>query len=279
MTYKTILVHLGNEARAKSVTAYAVEMARQSGAHLIGLYVFPAFRLTPPVPLPFGGDIAGQIRASIRQEMEKVKATFDDQTKGQSFPVEWRSITTQRRPPEAVVLDHARSADLVIASQADPDWNLTDVLDFPDDLALHSGRPVIVVPNFGQTARPPRTALVAWNGSRESARAVSDALPLLKACKTTYVVSIDDGSAALEGALPDTELAAALHRHGVAVEIEKIKPGEFTIGEELRVRAAERSVDLMVMGCYGHSRLREFAMGGVTRHLLRDMTIPVLFSH
>lgn len=279
MSYKTILVHLGNETRARSALGYAVELARTYSAHLIGLYVFPAFRLTPPIPLPFGGDIAGQIRASIRQDMEKIKAVFDEFTAAQPFSAEWRSITTERRDPEEIVLEHARAADLIVASQADPDWSLTDVLDFPDSLALHSGRPVVVVPGFGKPPRPPRVALVAWNASRESARAVADAMPLLRDCKSTFVLTVDDGSRAAEGALPDTEFAAALARHGVKVEIEKVKPGEFTIGEELRVRAHERSADLIVMGCYGHSRLREFAFGGVTRHLLRDMTIPILFSH
>lgn len=279
MSYKTILVHLGNESRARATVSYAVELARTNGAHLIGLYVFPAFRLTPPIPLPFGADIAGQIRASLRQDMEKIKAVFDEMTTSQPFSAEWRAITTERRDPEEIVLEHARVADVIVAAQADPDWSLTDVLDFPDALALHSGRPVIVVPGFGRKAVMPKVALVAWNGSRESARAVADAMPLLQGCKATCVLTIDDGSRAMEGALPDTEFAAALARHGVKVEIEKLKPGEFTIGEELRVRAHERSADLIVMGCYGHSRLREFALGGVTRHILRDMTIPILFSH
>lgn len=279
MSYKTILVHLGNEARTRTTMAYAVELARASSAHLIGLYVFPAFRLTPPLPLPFGSDIAGQIRTSIRQDMEKIRSTFDEMTASQPFTAEWRSITTERRDPEEIVLDHARAADLIVAAQADPDWSLTDVLDFPDSLALHAGRPVVVVPGFGRAAHIPKVALVAWNASRESARAVADAMPLLKGSNRVFVLTIDDGSRSMEGALPDTDFAAALARHGVKVEIEKVKPSEFTIGEELRVRAHERSADLIVMGCYGHSRLREFAFGGVTRHILRDMTIPILFSH
>lgn len=279
MAYKTILVHLGNEARARSTMAYAVSLAREHQAHLIGIYVFPAFRLTPPIPLPFGADIAGQIRASIRQDMEKIKAIFEETTRSQPFSAEWRSITTERRDPESIVLEHARAADLIIASQADPDWNLTDVLDFPDSLALHAGRPVIVVPGASKAAGVPQVAVVAWNGSRESARAVADALPLLQAAKNTFILTVDDGSQAMEGALPDTEFAAALARQGVKVDIEKVKPGVFTIGEELRTRAAARQADLIVMGCYGHSRLREFAMGGVTRHILRDATVPILFSH
>jgi nucleotide-binding universal stress UspA family protein len=83
----------------------------------------------------------------------------------------------------------------------------------------------------------------------------------------------------MEGALPDTEIAAALARHGVKVEIMSAPVGRSSVGEDIQVRATDRGADLIVMGCYGHSRLREFALGGVTRHMLKDMTIPILFSH
>lgn len=279
MTYKTILVHLNSESRARSSLGFAIGLAQRFQAHLIGLYVFPAYPLTPPVPLPFGAEIAGQIRGAIRQEAEKVKAVFDDMTGSQPFVSEWRAITTERRPPEKVVIDHCRAADLIIASQADPGWKWSDILDFPDTLALGAGRPVIVVPNFGRYERPSRTIAIAWNGRREAARAVSDALPLLKIAENVAILTVRDGKPLPEGHLPDTEIAAALARHGVKVDLADVIATEYTIGEEIRVRAIDRGADLIVMGCYGHSRMREFALGGVTRHMLREMTIPILFSH
>jgi nucleotide-binding universal stress UspA family protein len=258
---------------------FAVRLAQRFEAHLIGLHVFPAYPLTPPVPLPFGTEIASQVRGAIRKEADKVKAVFDELTANQPFVSEWRAITTERRPPEQVVMDHGRAADLVVASQADPAWKWSDILDFPDTLAMGVGRPVVVVPNFGRHEGLPRVVTVAWNGRKEAARAVSDALPLLQQAEAVNILTVRDGKALPEGFLPDTEIAAALARHGVKVDLADIVATEYTIGEEIRVRAIDRGSDLLVMGCYGHSRMREFALGGVTRHMLREMTIPILFSH
>lgn len=279
MPYKTILVHLSSDARARASLGFAIALAERFEAHLIGLYVFPAYPLTPPVPLPFGAEIAGQIRGAIKQEAEKVKAVFDEMTAAQHFVSEWRVVTTERRPPDQVVLEHARAADIVIASQADPSWKWSDLLDFPDTLALGAGRPVIVVPNFGRHDRLPRIVTVAWNSRKEAARAVADALPLLQAADAVNVLTVRDGKPLPEGHLPDTEIAAALARHGVKVDLADVIATEYTVGEEIRVRAIDRGADMLVMGCYGHSRMREFALGGVTRHMLREMTMPILFSH
>ena len=235
--------------------------------------------MTPPIPLPFGAEIAGQIRGAINEEARQLKAIFDEMTATQPIVSEWRSITTDRRPPEQVVLEHSHAADLIVASQADPTSKWSDILDFPDSLALGAGRPVVIVPNYGRHERPPRIVTVAWNGSREAARAVADALPLLQQAEAVNVLTVRDGRPLPEGHLPDTEIAAALARHGVKVDLADIVATEYTIGEEIRVRAIDRGADLIVMGCYGHSRMREFALGGVTRHMLREMTMPILFSH
>ena len=279
MSFKTILVHLADERRARTSLSMACRLAQQFEAHLIGLYVFPQHRLAPPVPLPMAGEVAGQIRAALKREAEAVKAVFDEATASQPFVAEWRAISADRRAPGQVALDHARAADLIIASQADPDWQWTDILDLPDELALGAGRPILVVPGFGRFDRLPRVITIAWNGRREAARAVADALPLLKLAESVNVLCVRDGRPRPEGHLPDTEIAAALARHGVKVDLADVIATEYTIGEEIRVRAIDRGSDMLVMGCYGHSRLREMALGGVTRHMLREMTMPILFSH
>jgi nucleotide-binding universal stress UspA family protein len=279
MPYKTILVHLSSESRARASLGFAIGLAQRFEAHVIGLYVFPSYPLAPPIPLPFGAEIAGQIRSAIAEETRQVKAIFDEMTATQPFVSEWRSITTDRRPPEQVVIEHSHAADLVVASQTDPAWKWSDILDFPDSLALGAGRPVVIVPNYGRYDRPPRVVTVAWNGRREAARAVADALPLLQQAESVNVLTVRDGKPLPEGHLPDTEIAAALARHGVKVDLADIIATEYTIGEEIRVRAIDRGADLIVMGCYGHSRMREFALGGVTRHMMREMTMPILFSH
>ena len=279
MTYKTILVQLGNDTRARASLACASLLAARFDAHLIGLYVFPGYRLTPPVPMPFGAELAGQIRATLKKEAEALEAVFKEMTDRQPFTSEWRSITTERRPPELVVVENAYAADLVVTSQADPQWRWTEILDFPDALALGTGRPVLVVPHVAPMTALPRVAMVAWNGRKEAARAVSDALPLLRQAEVVNILSVNDGRIRPEGYLPDTEVAAFLARHGIKVDLAEVVAAEATVGEEIRTRVIDRGADLLVMGCYGHSRFREFALGGVTRHMLREMTFPILFSH
>ena len=278
MAYKTILVHLNHEPRARRLLQVAIELSTRFEAHLIGLHVFPAYRLTPPIPLPFGGEIAAQFRGAIKKENEAIKALFDEMTASQPFVSEWRSITTERRDPAATVIEHAISADLVIASQADPNWQFSDILDFPDRLVLGAGRPVIVVPSFGRHKGVPTNITVGWNNRREAARAVADALPLLKAAENVYVLTVEEAGAGSEVSIT-ADIEKALQRHGVKAIVARPISTEFTVGEEIRVRAIDQHADMMVMGCYGHSRLREMALGGVTRHLLREMTVPILFSH
>ncbi len=276
MSYKTILMHLNHEQRTKQVLAAGNQIATAFGAHLIGLHVFPAYRLRPPIPVPLGRDVLGNITAQVNAETGRIKAQFDDATAGHPFVAEWRSITSERRDPAEIVMDHGRAADLIIASQADRSWPLSPILDFPDRLAVESGRPVLVVPTSGLFEHLPKTITLAWNGRREAARAVADAMPLLKKAEQVHVLSVTGDTN--EGSLPDTELAASLARHGVNVSVNTLQASDATTGEEIARRAAERS-ELLVMGAYGHSRLREFVLGGVTRHMLRSMTIPVIFSH
>jgi nucleotide-binding universal stress UspA family protein len=279
MSYKTILVHFNDVRRANRLAAASVEIARSFASHLVGLHVFPAYRLKPPVPLPIGGDVIGRIKAQIREETNQIATVFQDATVSQPFVAEWRSVTTEHREPVQVVLDHARAADLVIASQVDPDWDLRDILDFPERLAIEGGRPVLVVPNARAMVGIPRRVVVGWKPCREAARALFDALPLLKAADEVELLMFETGQQPPEGRLPNSAIEAALARHGVKVTTSNREASDASVGEELCLHAIEKHADLLVLGAYGHSRLRELAFGGVTRHVLREMTVPVLFSH
>lgn len=279
MAYRTILVHIANPARTKALLAAGLEIARANDAHLIGLFVFPAHRITPPLPLPFGADIAAKIRKSIEDDVIAARTAFDEACRGQPVVTEWRAITTERRDACEVVLEHARAADLIVASQADPSWDLSAMMEFPDRLAIECGRPVLVIPAGGHFGRMPKSIVVAWNNRREAARALADSLPLLARADSVFVVTVEDGETAREGRLPDTEIGAALGRHGIKAELSSIGRGTGSVGEAIRSFAALNGADLLVMGCYGHSRFRELAFGGATRHMLRDMSLPVVFSH
>src|SRR5690606_4452572 len=151
---------------------------------------------------------------------------------------------------------------------------------FPADFVMRCGRPVLLVPYAGRFEAVGRRVLVAWDAGREAARAVRDALPLLKRAEHVEVVSFNpDRPGARHGPIPGADLAAYLARHDVKVHVSQQHGDDIEVGEQILSRAADLHSDLIVMGAYGHSRLRELALGGATRTLLASMTVPVLMSH
>jgi nucleotide-binding universal stress UspA family protein len=169
---------------------------------------------------------------------------------------------------------------LVIASQTDPDWPGTERLDVAERLAIESGRPVLIIPNTGTPERVGDKVLVAWNARREAARAVFDALPILQHAKEVRVVWVNPQAEREHTQdVPAGDICATLARHAVKCEaVEEVRPGA-GVGETLLACAKDWGADLLVMGCYGHTRLREFVFGGASRHVLSRMSIPVLMSH
>jgi len=181
----------------------------------------------------------------------------------------------------AVVLDHGRAVDLIVAGQTDPDWDLSPLLDFPERLALESGRPVLVVPYAGRYPEIGRNVVIAWKAGRESARAAFDALPFLLQAKTVQILEVKEGRGRddAEALAPDTSIAAALARHGIKPTVRTSIATDISVGDEMLSRVADAGADLLVMGAYGHSRMRELVFGGATRDIARHMTVPTLFSH
>jgi nucleotide-binding universal stress UspA family protein len=151
---------------------------------------------------------------------------------------------------------------------------MSGVLDFPDQLAIDCGRPVLVVPYAGRYPELGRNVMIAWKSGREAARAVFDALPILMEAQAVQILEVSEG-----GLARDTEIAAALGRHGIKPVVKSLAAVDIGIGDEILSRLADAGADLLVMGAYGHSRLSEFVFGGATRHILAHMTTPTLFSH
>ena len=191
--------------------------------------------------------------------------------------VEWRE--TGADALSAVAL-HARYADLVVIGQQNTDLPSGVDQDFAHSLPVAAGRPVLVVPYAFERRPIGRQVLVAWNASREAARAVQDALPILERAGQVHVVSFDpEISDSAHDKEPGADIALYLARHGVKVTVSRHAVPDLEIGPQLLSRAFDLSADLIVMGAWGHSRLREFFLGGVTRTLLESMTVPVLMSH
>ena len=278
MLYKTILVHLNDKRRAEALLEPAVRLASKHNAHLIGMHPY-SMMPAPPIPLPYGGKVLGSVVAAERQETEEIAAIFARMTANQPFVAEWRAVKVPRVDLAPTVMDHGRAADLIIAGQTDPDWDLSSLLDFPERLALESGRPVLVVPYIGRYPEIGHNLVVAWKAGREAARAVFDALPLLLGAEAVHILEIKERGDDRPALAPDTSIAAALARHGIKPSVHTSTSGDISVGDEILSRLADLSADLLVMGAYGHSRMRELVFGGVTRHIARHMTVPTLFSH
>ena len=273
--YKTILVHLNDKRRAEKLLEPACFLARRFGAHLIGLHVYPGIS-APPIPVPGSGQVIGMALGAERKESEDIAAVFAGLTANQPLTAEWRTVEALGFDLGAIAMRHVRCADLIVAGQTDPDWDFSPILDFPERLAVESGRPVLVVPYAGRYPEIGRNAVIAWKPTREATRAVFDALPLLESARNVQILEVNEGVA---GAVPDTAIAAALGRHGIKPTHRVTGATDIATGDEILSRLADANADLLVMGAYGHSRAREFVLGGVTRHISRHMTMPTLWSH
>jgi nucleotide-binding universal stress UspA family protein len=153
----------------------------------------------------------------------------------------------------------------------------------PDDLFIESalfgsGRPVVVVPYIQEQGLKLGRVLACWDGSHHAARAIADAMPLLRRGKTIEIVIVANARAPADE-VPGTDIAAHLARHGLAVEVKRLVAEDTDVANAILSHAADSGADFIVMGGYGHSRLREFVLGGVTRAMLAQMTVPVLMAH
>ena len=175
---------------------------------------------------------------------------------------------------------HARYADLAILGQIDPDDPVAGPRYLPEEVVLGSGRPALVIPYIGAGASLGQRVVVAWDASREAARAVNDALPLLERAEAVSVVTINPRQAPFgHGEEPGADIGLHLARHGIKVDVRRVEAPDLDVANALLSELASQSADLLVMGAYGHSRLREFVLGGTTRTILAEMTVPVLMSH
>lgn len=260
MPYKTILVHIDGSVQARDRIAVACRIAGTEQGHLVGLATH--------APLPASGQ---QVLAAL--------ARFETQARSANVSSERR---LGQHDSAANLTLHARYADLVIVSQSNPlDRDDTTNGQLPEYVTLHAGRPSLVLPHAGVSDHLDQHAIVAWDGSRAATRAISDALPLLRASKlVTVAVFNPEREYGVHGAQPGADIALFLARHDVQVEVlQQRTSAAQPIGDALLSLIADRDADLLVMGAYGHARWQEIVLGSVTRTVLQSMTVPVLMSH
>ncbi|MGK8206125.1 universal stress protein [Burkholderia cenocepacia] len=277
MTYKTLLVHIDDSARSSARIDFALDLARRWDAHLIGLYIvcqdlFEPLR-RPDEPLKLA--VHERLGEERRREAE---TAFLEAAELAGRSVEWRAPAG---PATDAAILHARHADLLILGQFAPHDRSTFVArHFIEDLLMAGGRPAIVVPYAGQFHSCGDNVLIAWDGGREAARALSDALPLLRRARFVTVETVERKHQDPDRTPAGVDVAAYLERHGVRASFSTTPHGATTgVGVTLLNRASDLHADLLVMGAYSHTRVHERVLGGATRTLLETMTVPVLMSH
>lgn len=275
--FRTILVHVDRQNGSSERTLLAIDLARQFDATLIGLTAG-----LPQLPIEFYAADIGMVAAGpeytefdrkhLEAEFGKTAAAFQKATEGSGLETSWRALFES---PSLAIIRSATAADLVVLGVGD--HSLLGSLAAPSagDVVLRTGRPILVVPET-QNRIKAENVMVAWKDTPEAQRAIADAVPFMKRAKSVVVAQVHEGSTRP----PQLDEATAfLLRHGIAAKTLIIQPNGMPVEDQVLDFATRGQIDLIVAGAYGHSRLREWVFGGVTRGLLTHSPVPCLFSH
>lgn len=305
MAIKNIVLHQGPDSRSPARLDIAVALAKDHDARIIGVFV----KVDPAASeywwMAYRSEAIAEWMSTLQRIGEEAEETFKTRMAEEGLEGEWRVM---EGIPSDAMMTCARYGDLTVIGQANPDEPAYDT-GLPDHLVVGAGAPVLVVPYAGHFEMVGRRVMVAWDGGREAARAVRDAMPILKQAETVMVYSINPADGRhWAGA----DICAHLARHGVRAEASYTVLGpeteavssalktvggfgfqqygpwtqsrhppiaEADVGNALLSAVTDSAIDLLVMGAYGHSRIRELVLGGTTREILRTMTVPVLMSN
>jgi nucleotide-binding universal stress UspA family protein len=278
MPFKTIVAIIQSRDDAERVLDCALPFAARFESHLIGVHA-EALPVAYTSAVGFPDTEFLQATAEVNKERaDKLEALFRGRMKEADQSFEWRSLESFSGDSAHCGISSARCADLVIAAQRNPHADSAATADV-DALLYESGRPVLVVPHDGPAQSNYGRIVIAWNGSREAARAAFDALPLILEAKHTEVFVIDPPEEVEEDAeASGAEIAAALARHGANVTVASEESRHRSVDQILQERVAATGADLLVLGAYSHSWLRQLLFGGVTRTVLQSMPVATFMS-
>ena len=274
---KDLVVNLGGSGTPDVAAGFAISMAKAYGAHVVGV----AFVYEPVIPGSLLGGIPTDLIEVQREENAKAAKTavadFEAAAKAAGVSAETRLLDASIAGASDLFGRIARRFDIAVVGQAPRDQGVSEEL-LIEGALFGSGRPVIVVPQIQTQSIKLDNVMVCWDGSRPAARAIGDAIPLLQRAKAIEVVVVT-GERDKSGEITGANMKRHLARHGINVEIKRIAVGSADVQTAILAHAADTAADFIVMGGYGHSRLREFILGGVTRSILKSMPAPVLMSH
>jgi nucleotide-binding universal stress UspA family protein len=273
---KDVVVNLSGRDPQDYAAEYAASVAATFGAHIAGV----SFLYEPVIPDGTLGGVPIDLIELQREENSKsarsAVSRFEAAAKKAGLSAETRILDATFGGAATVFAQIARRFDIAVLNQAQREHGASDELIIEGAL-FESGRPVIIVPYIQKRGLTLERVLVCWDGGRTAARAIGDAMPFLERAKAVDIVIVteDRKDEEITGASMNEHLA----RHGVAAQVKRMARGDIAIEDVILSYAADSGADFMVMGGYGHSRLREFILGGVTRSILASMTVPVLLSH
>ena len=274
---KDLVVNLSVGAGRDAAGPYAISISETFGAHVSGI----AFNYEPVIPPTIMGTVPVSFIESQRDENEKTAsdaiARFNEGARRAGVSSDARALSASLAGSADRFAAIARRFDLAVVGQAEPDRAAPTEL-IAEGALFSSGRPVLVVPYIQKAGLTLDRVMVCWDASRNAARAIADAMPFLKRARAIDVVIV--ASERLKSdEIPGADIGQHLARHGLTVEVKRIVAPDTDVASTILSHAADTAADFIVMGGYGHSRLREFIWGGVTRGILSAMTLPTLMSH
>ncbi len=278
MTYKNIVVYVDDSEQCEKRVELAAGLASRFNARLTGVYAVTPTSIPPYLTAQIGPEIFSAQKKMTEEATADAESRFRKGAKSVADDVSW---VAEEGHAADVLRPHVLCADLVVVGQADAKSNASsEAVSLPEDLVIEGGGPVLVVPYAGTFDKIGERVLIAWNGSREAVRATNDALPILERAKTVTVLAVNpkpyvNGNGSVSG----EDFAEHLKRHGLPVKAAHVVAEDIEVSDMLLSRCSDNGSDLIVMGAYGRSRLRELVLGGATRDILRHMIVPVLMSH
>ncbi len=274
---RDIIVNLTPAADFDPAGAYAISLAEAFNAHITGV----GFAYDPPWPPSVLEaaviDVYRTVKDNYRKDAQQALSRFEDAARRSQLSAQGPLIEASLVRSTETFARLARTTDITVVKQPEPDRD-----DFAQDLLeaalFDTGRPTLIVPYIQKDGFSAKRVLCCWDGSRASARAMGDALPILQKAGSVKVLTISTGKFN-ERDVAGAELATHLARHKLQVELVRIPAADIDVASAILSHAADSGADLIVMGGYGHSRMRELALGGATRGMLQSMTVPTLMSH
>lgn len=277
MTPKDIVVFIEEKQGRTARMAFAAALAAKWNAHLIATFVAHRMELNPCNGFAEGAGLVSMLRKhalAVKEASEQTREEFEELARRHDITCEWRF--SDGETGEALML-HARHASLAIVGPAERRRGVLRTLSMSEDIIFASGRPTLLLPFDWPADRIGRRIVVGWNGSREAANAVANAMPFLVAAESVHLVVVPEPRVrGILGAEPGVDISRHLARHGVPVFLEQHEGQD--AGAVLLERARNLEADMLVIGAYGRPKISEIVFGGATRAVLTDADIPILLS-